>query len=147
MGDVRDKILMCPPDHFTIDYEINPWMAGQEGSLDIELAKRQWCELRDSISAYADVVEMNPEPDLPDMVFTANAGAVYGNKAVASHFMPHERRPEERYFKSWVREKGFERLVAFAIVAVHGFGQATDFAPRSKRTRRFRSFLTSSSSR
>ncbi len=122
MGDTRDRILMCPPDHFTVDYVINPWMAGQEGSLDIELAKRQWCELRGSISEHADVVEMNPEPDLPDMVFTANAGAVYGNKAIASHFMPHERRPEEQYFKSWFRENGFELLDLHEKIGFEGAG-------------------------
>ena len=110
MGNTRDKILMCPPDPFTVDYVINPWMAGHESSLDIELAKRQWIELRDSIAEHADVVEMAPGKDLPDMVFTANAGAVYGNQAIASHFMPHERRPEEQYFKTWFRENGFELL-------------------------------------
>ena len=83
MSTTREKILMCPPDYFTVDYVINPWMAGQEGSLDIELAKKQWLELRDAIAEFADVVEMTPQPDLPDMVFTANAGAVYGNKAIA----------------------------------------------------------------
>ena len=110
MGNTRDRILMCPPDYFTVDYVINPSMAGQESSLDIEAAKREWCELRDAISEYADVVEMDAVPDLPDMVFTANAGALYGNKAIASHFMPEERRGEEIHFKKWFRENGFELL-------------------------------------
>ena len=59
----RDKILMCPPDYFTVDYVINPWMAGQESSLDIARAKQQWCELRDAIGEHADIVEMAPVPD------------------------------------------------------------------------------------
>jgi len=113
---------MCPPDHFTIDYVINPWMSGHESPLDIELAKKQWCELRDSIAEYADVVEMRPEPELPDMVFTANAGAVYGNKVVASHFMPHERRPEEQYFKTWFRDNGFELLDLDEKIGFEGAG-------------------------
>ena len=119
---MRDKILMCPPDYFTVDYVINPWMAGQEGSLDIKLAKKQWLELRDAIAEYADVVEMAPQPDLPDMVFTANAGAVYGKKAVASHFMPLERRPEEQHFKSWFRENGFELLDLHDKIGFEGAG-------------------------
>jgi arginine dihydrolase len=110
LAAVRDKILMCPPDYFTVEYVINPWMAGHETSLDIDLAKRQWHALKDAISEVADVVTMEPQPDLPDMVFTANAGAVYGNKAIASHFMPQERRPEEQHFKKWFRENGFELL-------------------------------------
>lgn len=90
-GSTRDKILMCPPHYFTVDYVINPWMAGHESSLDIELAKTQWQVLRDAIGEVAEVAIIDPQPDLPDLVFTANAGAVYGEKAIASHFMPHER--------------------------------------------------------
>jgi len=104
----RDRILMCPPDHFTVDYVINPWMAGQDGALDNALATRQWETLRDTIAEYADVVTMPPQPNLPDMVFTANAGVVYRDKAIASHFMPMERRPEEAHFKRWFSDNGFE---------------------------------------
>ena len=122
MGAVRQKILMCPPDHFTVDYVINPWMAGHESSLDIDLAKRQWEALRDTIAEYADVVDMAPAPDLPDMVFTANAGAVYGKKAIASHFMPHERRLEESYFKKWFAENGFDLLDLDEKIGFEGAG-------------------------
>lgn len=122
MGRIRDRILMCPPDHFTVDYVINPWMAGQEGSLDINRAKEQWQTLHDALSDVADVVTMEPQPDLPDMVFTANAGAVYGNKAVASHFMPHERRPEEPHFKEWFRDNGFDLLDLDEKIGFEGAG-------------------------
>ena len=44
----KDKILMCPPDFFTVDYVINPWMAGQEESMSIDRAKQQWETLRDT---------------------------------------------------------------------------------------------------
>ena len=71
-------------------------------------AKRQWEELRDAVGEFAEIVTIEPNPDLPDMVFTANAGVVYGNKAIASHFMPMERRPEEPIFKQWFRDNGFE---------------------------------------
>ena len=70
----RDRILMCPPDFFTVDYVINPWMAGHEDSLSVELARRQWHQLRDKLAEFADIVTMDPQPELPDMVFTANAG-------------------------------------------------------------------------
>lgn len=108
MADARDKILMCPPDYFNVDYVINPWMAGQEGGLDKDLVVRQWNNLKDTIAEYADVVTMEPQPDLPDLVFTANAGVVLGDKAIASHFMPMERRPEEPHYKAWFSENGFE---------------------------------------
>ena len=35
----KDEILMCPPDFFTVDYVINPWMAGHEDSLSLDEAK------------------------------------------------------------------------------------------------------------
>lgn len=107
MSDKRDKILMCPPDYFTVANVINPWMAGNEGQLDQARAQSQWNNLVAALSEYAEVVTMAAQPDLPDMVFTANAGAVYGDRAIASHFMPHERRPEEQYFKEWFRDNGY----------------------------------------
>jgi len=122
MKNARHRILMCPPDYFSVDYVINPWMAGQESSLDIEVAKQQWQSLRDAISEHADVVDMEPQPELPDMVFTANAGVVYGNKAIASHFMPKERRPEEPHFKKWFRDNGFELLDLDEKIGFEGAG-------------------------
>jgi N-dimethylarginine dimethylaminohydrolase len=119
---VRDKILMCPPDYFTVEYVINPWMAGHESSLDLDLAKREWTALKDAISQVADVVIMEPQPDLPDMVFTANAGVVYGNKAIASHFLPHERRPEEVHYKKWFTDNGFELLDLHKDIGFEGAG-------------------------
>ena len=122
MSKFKDRILMCPPDFFTVDYVINPWMAGNEGSMSLELARKQWETLRDKIAEFADVVTMKPQPDLPDMVFTANAGVVYGDKAIASHFMPHERRPEEAHFKTWFRENGFKLLDLDEKIGFEGAG-------------------------
>ena len=122
MGSTGDKILMCPPEYFTVDYVINPWMAGHEASLNIDLAKTQWQSLRDTIEEYAETVEIEPQPGLPDLVFTANAGTVYGNKAIASHFMPHERRPEEVHYKKWFRDNGFELLDLNEKIGFEGAG-------------------------
>ncbi len=124
MSNHHDKILMCPPDFFTVDYVINPWMAGHEGSLNRELARAQWQTLRDTIGEYAEIAEIEARPGLPDLVFTANAGAVYGNKAVASHFMPHERRPEEAHYKKWFRDNGFELLDLDENIGFEGAGDA-----------------------
>ena len=122
MGSARNKILMCRPDYFTVDYIINPWMAGHESSLDIDLASTQWQSLRDTIAEYVEIAEIEPQAGLPDLVFTANAGAVYGDKAVASHFMPHERRPEEVHYKKWFRDNGFELLNLDEKIGFEGAG-------------------------
>lgn len=118
----RDKILMCPPDHFSVEYVINPWMAGHKDDLSLEVARQQWDALRLKLSEFADIVVMQPQPDLPDMVFTANAGVVYGNKAIASHFMPHERRPEEPHFKKWFADNGYELLDLDEKIGFEGAG-------------------------
>jgi N-dimethylarginine dimethylaminohydrolase len=122
MSETRMRILMCPPDYFSVDYVINPWMAGHEGSPDIELAKEQWETLRGELAEYADIVIMEPQPDLPDLVFTANAGVVYGKKAIASHFMPKERRPEEPHLKKWFRENGYDLLELDEKIGFEGAG-------------------------
>ncbi|NHA14251.1 dimethylarginine dimethylaminohydrolase family protein [Thioalkalivibrio sp. XN279] len=118
------RILMCPPDFFEVDYVINPWMDGHAGSLDRELARRQWDGLRAAIAACAEVVLLQPQPGLPDLVFTANAGFVHGHRAVPSHFMPHERRPEEPYLRAWFEAEGFEVRVLPDNVAFEGAGDA-----------------------
>jgi N-dimethylarginine dimethylaminohydrolase len=104
----KQKILMCAPDYFSVDHTINPWMAGNTGRLDKGRAMRQWENLKKELSKTADIELMDPQPALPDIVFTANAGFVFGNRAVASHFMPDERRPEEPFLKQWFRDQGFE---------------------------------------
>lgn len=122
MNDRQDKILMCPPKYFSVEYVINPWMAGNAGSLSLDLAFRQWESLREALSDVAEIVLMEPQPRLPDLVFSANAGVVYGNKAVASHFVPHERRPEEPHLKSWFRENGFDLLDLDEKIGFEGAG-------------------------
>ncbi|NIL95492.1 MAG: hypothetical protein GTO71_13920 [Woeseiaceae bacterium] len=122
MSRADDKILMCPPSFFTVDYVINPWMAGNEDSLRLDKAETQWETLRDTVGEFADVITIEPDPELPDMVFTANAGVVYGNKAIASHFMPMERRPEEPIFKQWFRDNGFDLFELDEKVGFEGAG-------------------------
>ena len=41
----KPYILMCPPIHYGIEYEINPWMS-TERQADHELANQQWQTLR-----------------------------------------------------------------------------------------------------
>ncbi len=142
---VRHKILMCPPDYFSVDYVINPWMAGNEGRLDAARAAAQWGALRDALATVADIELLEPQPELPDLVFTANAGFVEGRKAVPSHFMPQERRPEEAYLKRWFSDRGFELRVLPDDVGFEGAGDClidrrgrgcgpvSGFGPRSRR--------------
>ena len=69
-------ILMCPPDYYGIEYEINPWMTAT-GRPTTQLALRQWQDLRRLLEqAGATIHCLPPVAGLPDLVFTANAAMV-----------------------------------------------------------------------
>lgn len=89
--------LMCPPDHFRVDYAINPWMTGDP--VDAGLARRQWDGLVAALRDLGHHVTLMPaDPDLPDLVFTANGGLVVGDRAMAPRFRHGERRGEEELY-------------------------------------------------
>jgi N-dimethylarginine dimethylaminohydrolase len=70
------RYLMCPPRHFGVLYEINPWMH-REVEVEPDRAREQWDRLVATLrDAGAEVEVMDPHPDVPDLVFTANAGLV-----------------------------------------------------------------------
>ncbi len=102
------RILMCPPDYFGIEYEINPWMNVRVGS-DAERSRAQWGALTSTLRELGATVElMEPAAGLPDLVFTANAGLVYRDLFICSRFRFQVRQGEAEHFASWARAHGFE---------------------------------------
>ena len=102
------RILMCPPDHYGIEYEINPWMNRSLGAVR-ELAFRQWQALRDTLRSLGVAVEeMAPQPGLPDLVFTANAGLVFHGRFLSSRFRHDVRAKESPHFDAWFAAHGYE---------------------------------------
>lgn len=101
------RILMCPPDHYDVDYVINPWMEGNIHKSSQERAVEQWQKLHHVIKDCAIVDLVDPAKGWPDMVFTANAGLVLGDNVVLSRFYHKERQGEEPYFKAWFEANGF----------------------------------------
>lgn len=101
------RILMCSPDHYDVDYVINPWMEGNIHKSSRERATEQWQKLYHIIKEHAIVDLVKPAQGWPDMVFTANAGLVLEDKVVLSRFYHKERQGEEPYFKAWFEEQGF----------------------------------------
>ena len=99
--------LMCAPDHYDVDYVINPWMEGNVHKSSRDRAVVQWQKLYGVLKGLVNVELVTPEKGWPDMVFTANAGLVLGDKAVLSRFLHKERQGEEPYFKAWFESKGF----------------------------------------
>jgi len=101
------RILMCPPEHYRIVYEINPWMNRRIGS-DPERSNRQWSALRDAlIELGANIELLEPVEGLPDLVFTANAGLVYHNLFLGSRFRYAERQGEAPTFEGWFADHGY----------------------------------------
>ena len=103
----QPRILMCPPDHYGIEYEINPWMSRSRGSTP-DRAKAQWRNLHDTlISLGVQVETMTPQPGLPDLVFTANAGLVHHGRFFSSQFRHEVRARESPSFDAWFAAHGF----------------------------------------
>ncbi len=104
------RVLLCPPDYYGIEYEINPWMDRRRNA-DQALARAQWQQLHDTLKALDCQVERIPaQPRLPDMVFTANAGLVAGRRFIRSNFRFSQRRGEEEHFENWFADHGYEVL-------------------------------------
>lgn len=102
------RLLMCRPEYYGIEYEINPWMNIQH-AVDHQIAVTQWDALYNTLlacGAHIDLVD--PIQGLPDMVFTANAGLSYRNKIILPHFKFKERQGELPYFEAWFQKSGFK---------------------------------------
>ncbi|EQD43966.1 Amidinotransferase, partial [mine drainage metagenome] len=98
---------MCPSRHFEVIYRINPWMDPGQTVVDRTRAFAQWSALREILAGSARIIEIEPLPGLPDMVFTANAGLVLHNLAIVSRFLHAERRSEEAPFRAFFEAHHF----------------------------------------
>jgi ornithine--oxo-acid transaminase len=135
------RYLVCPPSHFGVLYEINPWMH-KEVAVDPDRARTQWEDMVANLeSAGAVTVPMQPVAGLPDLVFTANAGLVHANRFVVSRFRHTERRPEARYDADWFARAGYEidEVPVELGVCFEGAGDALPFGRRLVAGYRFRS--------
>lgn len=100
--------LMCPPDHFEIGYEINPWMT-RDVQPDPELAREQWNNLVANLKkAGASVDILHPVASLPDMVFTADIGLTDGQRFIKTRFRHPVRQPEIQYGVDWLQNHNYE---------------------------------------
>jgi N-dimethylarginine dimethylaminohydrolase len=107
MSGGERRILMCPPDHYRIVYEINPWMDRRRPSHG-ESSRRQWEALVALLERLGAAIErIDPVPELPDMVFTANAGLICRDLFIPSRFRHEQRRGESRLFCDWFAQRGY----------------------------------------
>lgn len=99
---------MCPPTHFGVTYDINPWMSRNVGIATVQ-AQRQWerllAVLLDAGGVSVELLE--PHSGVPDLVFTANAALICDRLAIVSTFRYPERRAEERRYRDHLASLGF----------------------------------------
>jgi N-dimethylarginine dimethylaminohydrolase len=104
---LKRTYLMCRPEHFTVEYRINPWMH-PEAPTDTSRAVEQWQTLYDLYVALGhDVRLVDPVPGLPDMVYAANGGFTLDGIAYAPRFAHPERAGEAPAYADWFAGNGF----------------------------------------
>lgn len=102
------RYLMCRPEYFAVEYDINPWMDASR-PVDLPKAIEQWEALYDTYLSLGHEVELiEPIPGLNDMVYTANGGFVVDGVAIGANFSVSQRRGEEAPFQQWFADHGFE---------------------------------------
>lgn len=104
----RRSLLMCPPDFYGIEYEINPWMDVRRPA-DAARAQAQWRALYEKLTLGLGIPVdlLDPVKGLPDLVFTANAGLVAPGRFIASRFLHPERQQEQPVYEAWFRRRGY----------------------------------------
>jgi N-dimethylarginine dimethylaminohydrolase len=101
------RYLMCRPEHFRVDYVINPWMDA-DAPVDVDLALAQWDTVAATLGdAGATIERIDPLPGNPDMVYAMNYGFVDGDHVAISSFRHDERRNEAEAAEWWFGELGY----------------------------------------
>ncbi|HTN44189.1 MAG TPA: arginine deiminase family protein [Nitrospiria bacterium] len=122
------SFLMCPPDYYQIEYEINPWMNRRRPAEPVA-AMRQWRALYDLLTTKlgATVELLSPAKGLPDLVFTANAGLVSGGKFIQGRFRFPQRQREAPLFEAWFKKKAYQIFPLPEEACFEGEGDALPF--------------------
>ena len=105
------RYLMVEPDHFRVDYAINPFMDLTDQP-DAAGARAESHAIEAAIRAAGGSVErLAQRPDAPDMVFAMNLGLAVtadgGDRVLLSHMRYAERRMETATAREWFAGHGF----------------------------------------
>ena len=132
--------LMCRPTHYTIAYEINPWMR-VERQVANRTAVRQWTALHRLLTQRLHTIVrlLPPAKGFPDLVFTANAGLVVGRTLIRSNFRFPERQGEEPLVERYFRRRGYRIARLPRTFNFEGEGDALWFGDTLVMGFRFRS--------
>ena len=119
--------LMVEPNHFRVDYAINPFMH-LDDQPDPVRAREQWLAIVAAIEAAGGTVHVLPQqPDAPDMVYAMNLGLAVARRrgdggvephVVLSHMRYPQRRMETASAQPWFAANGYTT----SYVGRHGVG-------------------------
>ncbi|AYF30924.1 amidinotransferase [Micromonospora sp. BL1] len=102
---------MCSPEHFTVEYAINPWM-DVTTPVDADLAVKQWDRLRETLVGLGHEVHLlTPEAGLPDMVYAANGAFVVDGTVYGARFKHEQRSAEAAAHRAFYEQHGW-RFIA-----------------------------------
>lgn len=127
------RYLMVRPDHFRVEYAINPFMDPSAG-VDPALAMAQWEALKEALERAGARVEVLPQrPDAPDMVYAMNLGLVVATpddheEVVLSHMRWPQRRMETTSTRGFFADRG-ARLHTIGADGVGALFEAGDAFP------------------
>ncbi|MDQ3020825.1 MAG: arginine deiminase-related protein [Bacteroidota bacterium] len=111
-----DKILMCKPEYFEVNYSGNDFMENNIDNVDRAKALNQWEDLKKVYEGLGyDVKLIEPVAGLVDMVFTANQSFpftdVMGNRKVILSKMKNVQRKEEvKHFEDFFINENYEAI-------------------------------------
>ncbi len=102
------RFLMCAPGRFPAEDIVNFGVEESSGVGDPATTHDQWNRLYRLLSDCAAVELIPQRESIPDLVFTASAGLIDGNRAVISRFRQPERRRRQRFFRKWFLDRGYD---------------------------------------
>jgi N-dimethylarginine dimethylaminohydrolase len=103
------RYVMVRPDHFRVDYAINPYM-DLDNQPDPQRAMGQWVDLVSTIERLGGTVEIVPQrADAPDMVYAMNLGLGLVRPSGRSHVVMSHMRHAERRMETLTAQPWFER--------------------------------------
>ncbi len=120
----QPHILMCRPEFYGVEYEINPWM-DSERDVDHALAMQQWERLYRLLEEAGTKVSLVPPvKGLPDLVFTANAAMIFKARAILSRFRHPQRQGEEQHNAVCLSDHGYNVELLAEDMFFEGAGDA-----------------------
>jgi N-dimethylarginine dimethylaminohydrolase len=129
---IPGQALMVTPEHFTVEYVINPHMEGHVGTVDHAKAWAEWERVKGAFEASGVRIHaIRGVKGLPDMVFCANQSLPFIDEDGMRHVLmsimhASQRKDEVAYIEQWYRQNGYvvHHLPEGGIQDFEGMGDA-----------------------